>query len=69
MLVNTGYGNIVMSSKAVAPMRSPKDDAKERNIQVGATQGSIVITDSDDVILSVDQVETLAQHLFGGDAA
>jgi hypothetical protein len=76
MPVNIGYGNMVMLSKVVAilapesaPMRCPKDDAKERNMLVDATQGPIVITDSDHVILSAVQVETLAQRLFGGDAA
>jgi extracellular matrix regulatory protein A len=80
MLVNIGHGNMVMSSKGVtilspesAPMRRLKDDAKERNMLVDATQvrrtRSIVVTGSDHVILSAVQVKTLAQRLFGGDAA
>ena len=78
--VNIGYDNMVMSSKLVsilapesAPMRRWKDDAKERNVPTDATQGrrtrSIVVTNSDHVILSAVQVKTLAQRLFGGDAA
>jgi extracellular matrix regulatory protein A len=74
MLVNIGYSNMVMSSKAdavpeprSATMRCLKDDAKERNMLVDATQGSIVMTDSDHVIRSAVQAETLAQRFFGGD--
>lgn len=79
-LVNIGYGNMVMSTKVVAvlspesaPMRRLKDDAKERNMLVDATQGrktrSIIITDSDHVILSAVQVETLTQRFAGGEGA
>ena len=80
MLVNIGHGNMVMSSKGVtilspesAPMRRLKDDAKERNILVDATQvrrtRSIVVTSSDHAVLSAVQVKALAQRLLGGDAA
>ncbi len=75
-LVNIGYGNMVMSSKVVAvlspesaPMRRLKDDAKERKMLLDATQGrktrAIIITDSDHVILSAVQVETLMQRFSG----
>jgi len=80
MLVNIGHGNMVTSSKGgtilspeSAPMRRLKDDAKERNILVDATQvrrtRSIVVTSSDHAVLSAVQVKALAQRLFGGDAA
>jgi regulator of extracellular matrix RemA (YlzA/DUF370 family) len=75
-LVNIGYGNMVMASKVVAvlspesaPMRRIKEDAKERKMLLDATQGrktrSIIITDSDHVILSAVQVETLMQRFSG----
>jgi len=75
-LVNIGYGNMVMASKVVAvlspesaPMRRLKEDAKERKTLLDATQGrktrSIIITDSDHVILSAVQVETLTQRFSG----
>lgn len=75
-LVNIGYGNMVMASKVVAvlspesaPMRRLKEDAKERKALLDATQGrktrSIIITDSDHVILSAVQVETLMQRFSG----
>lgn len=71
--VNIGYGNLVMASKVVAvlspdsaPMRRLKDEAKERKMLIDATQGrktrAIIITDSDHVILSAVQVETLMQR-------
>jgi hypothetical protein len=75
-LVNIGYGNMVMASKVVAvlspdsaPMRRLKDEAKEQKMLIDATQGrktrSIIITDSDHVILSAVQVETLMQRFAG----
>jgi extracellular matrix regulatory protein A len=75
-LVNIGYGNMVMASKVVAvltpdsaPMRRLKDEAKEHKMLIDATQGrktrSIIITDSDHVILSAVQVETLMQRFAG----
>jgi regulator of extracellular matrix RemA (YlzA/DUF370 family) len=78
MLVNVGYGNMVMATKVVAilspesaPMRRLRDDAKERNMLIDATQGrrtrSIIIADSDHVILSAVQVETLTQRFFEGE--
>ena len=76
MLVNIGYGNMVMASKVVAvlspdsaPMRRLKDEAKEQKRLLDATQGrktrSIIITDSDHVILSAVQVETMMQRFSG----
>jgi len=75
-LVNIGYGNMVMVSKVVAvlspdsaPMRRLKEEAKERRMLIDATQGrktrAIIITDSDHVILSAVQVETLMQRFEG----
>lgn len=74
--VNIGYGNMVMASKVVAvlapdsaPMRRLKEEAKERKMLIDATQGrktrAIIITDSDHVILSAVQVETLMQRFLG----
>ena len=75
-LVNIGYGNMVMAAKVVAvlspesaPMRRLKDEAKERKMLLDATQGrktrAMIITDSDHVILSAVQVETLMQRFEG----
>lgn len=79
-LVSVGYGNMIMSSKVVAvlspesaPMRRLKEDARERNMLIDATQGrrtrSIILMDSDHVILSAVQVETLAQRFLEREGA
>ena len=76
-LVNIGYGNMVMATKVVvvlspdsAPMRRLKEEAREQKMLIDATQGrktrAIIITDSDHVILSAVQVETLVQRFSGG---
>jgi hypothetical protein len=75
-VVNIGYGNMVMTAKVVAvlspesaPMRRLKEEARERKMLLDATQGrktrAIIITDSDHIILSAVQVETLMQRFSG----
>ena len=77
MLVNVGQGNMLMVRSVVsmlppesAPLRPPKEDAKERNTLLDATQGrrtrSLIITDGDHVILSAVQVETQTQQFSEG---
>ena len=74
-LLNIGYGNFVVSDRVVAivtpssaPMKRLKEDAKERARLLDATQGrrtrSIIVMDSDHVVLSAVQAETVAQR-FG----
>jgi len=74
-LVNVGFGNVVVASRIVAvvsphsaPMRRLKEMAKERGKLIDASQGrktrAIIITDSDHVILSAIQHETLAQRIL-----
>jgi len=70
-LINVGFGNTVVSNRIVAivsptssPMKRLKDEAKEAGRLVDATQGrrtrSMIITDSNHVILSAIQAETIA---------
>lgn len=70
-LLNIGFGNSVILSKIVAilnpgsaPMKRLKDEAKAAGRLLDATQGrktrSIIITDSNHVILSGVQAETVA---------
>ncbi|MEW5848517.1 MAG: DUF370 domain-containing protein [Myxococcota bacterium] len=77
-LLNLGFGNVVPKGRVVAivspasaPMKRLKDQAKSAGKLVDATQGrrtrSIVITDSDHVILSALQAETVAAR-FASDA-
>lgn len=72
-LVNIGFGNSVVSSRVVAiispsaaPIKRLRDEAKEDKRLIDATQGrktrSVIITDSNHVVLSAIQSETIAQR-------
>ena len=74
-LLNIGFGNTVLVNRVVAivspasaPMKRLKEDAKLANKLIDATMGrrtrSIIITDSDHIILSGVQAETIAQRLM-----
>ncbi len=74
-LLNIGFGNTVVANRIVAivspssaPMKRLKEDAKQANKLIDATMGrrtrAIIITDSDHVILSGVQAETIAQRLI-----
>jgi len=73
-LLNIGYGNSVIISRVVtivnpgsSPMRRLREDARERNMLIDATQGrktrSILVMDSGHVVLSAIQPETIAQRV------
>lgn len=73
-LLNIGFGNVVMASRIVAvvtptsaPMKRLREEARVAGKLVDATHGrrtrAIVITDSDHVILSAIQAETVALRL------
>ena len=80
-MVNIGYGNLVMAGRVIAivspsssPMRRLREEAGKRGKLLDATEGrrtrSIVLTDSDHVILSAITPETIATCLapaFDGD--
>jgi regulator of extracellular matrix RemA (YlzA/DUF370 family) len=82
-MVNIGYGNLVMAARVIAivqpsssPMRRLREEAGQRGKLVDATEGrrtrSIVVTDSDHVILSAITPETIATRLapdFDGESA
>lgn len=72
-LLNLGFGNFVVVSRVVSvvnpassPMRRLREDAKKEGRLIDATQGrktrSLVITDSNHVILSAVQAETIRQR-------
>jgi regulator of extracellular matrix RemA (YlzA/DUF370 family) len=72
-LINIGFGNVVSASRVIAvvapgssPMKRVREEAVERGKLIDATQGrktrAIVITDSDHIILSALQVETITQR-------
>ncbi len=73
-LLNIGFGNVVSASRIIAivtpassPIKRMREEARERGKLIDATQGrktrAIVITDSDHVILSALQAETITQRL------
>jgi regulator of extracellular matrix RemA (YlzA/DUF370 family) len=72
-LLNIGFGSTVIAARVVcivsptsSPMKRLKDEAKKENRLVDATFGrktrSIIITDSNHVILSSIQAETISQR-------
>jgi regulator of extracellular matrix RemA (YlzA/DUF370 family) len=77
-MLNVGYGNLVAAARVIAivspqssPMRRLREEAGNRGKLVDATQGrrtrSILVTDSDHVILSAINPETIAARLEQGD--
>ena len=76
--INIGYGNMVAAQRIVtltspdsAPIKRIIQDAKDAGRVIDATCGrktrAVIITDSDHVILSALQAETVA-HRLSGDA-
>jgi regulator of extracellular matrix RemA (YlzA/DUF370 family) len=77
ILVNIGFGNVVASARVVAivtpgsaPMKRMREEMKKEGKLVDATQGrrtrSIIITDSNHIILSALQAETITQRFLEG---
>ena len=73
-MVNIGYGNLVTAARVIAivspsssPMRRLREEAGRRGKLIDATEGrrtrSIVVTDSDHIILSAITPETIAARL------
>jgi regulator of extracellular matrix RemA (YlzA/DUF370 family) len=76
-LVNIGFGNVVAVSKVVAivtpssaPMKRLRDEAKKGGRLIDATEGrrtrSIIVTDSNHIVLSAIQAETITQRFLEG---
>ena len=72
--VNIGFGNMVNASKIItvvapdsAPIKRIVQESKERGSLIDATQGrrtrAVIITDTDHVILSYLQTETIVGKL------
>ena len=73
-MVNIGYGNLVTAARVItivspssSPMRRLREEAAQRGKLIDATEGrrtrSVVVTDSDHVILSAITPETIAARL------
>lgn len=78
-LINIGFGNIVSANRIIAivspesaPIKRIISEARDRGMLVDATYGrrtrAVIITDSDHVILSAVQPETVANRLGSKDA-
>lgn len=73
-LINIGFGNMVNASRLIAivspesaPIKRIIQDARDKGVLVDATYGrrtrAVLITDSDHVVLSAVQPETVAGRL------
>ncbi|MBE6838236.1 MAG: DUF370 domain-containing protein [Ruminococcus sp.] len=78
-LINIGFGNMISSEKLVAivspesaPIKRVVQDAKDKGCLIDATYGrrtrSVVIMESDHIILSAVQPESLAGRFDEGDS-
>lgn len=80
-LINIGFGNMISSSRLIAivspesaPIKRLISDAKAKGILIDATYGrktrAVVVMDSDHVILTAVQPETVAGRVeCSGDSA
>jgi regulator of extracellular matrix RemA (YlzA/DUF370 family) len=79
-LLNIGFGNSVIADRVVviltptsSPMKRLREEAKDGKRLIDTTQGrktrSIIVTDSNHVILSAIQAETIAQRYSSDGAA
>lgn len=73
-LINIGFGNIVSANRIIsivspesAPIKRIIQDAREKGVLIDATYGrrtrAVLVMDSDHVILSAVQPETVAARL------
>lgn len=78
--INVGFGNMVAAERVVvvaspdsAPMKRLIQDAKDSGRALDVTCGrktrAILVTDSEHIVLSAIQAETIANRLSGGDGA
>ena len=76
--LNIGFGNLVSVDRIIsidspdsAPIKRLVQDAKEENRVIDASCGrrtrAVIVTDSDHVILSAIQTETIANRLTTGE--
>ncbi|MBI5593636.1 MAG: DUF370 domain-containing protein [Deltaproteobacteria bacterium] len=74
IMLNIGFGNVVAANRVVAiaspnsaPIKRLKDEARDEKRLIDVTHGrktrSVLIMDSNHVILSAIQAETISQRL------
>jgi regulator of extracellular matrix RemA (YlzA/DUF370 family) len=75
MLINIGFGNIVAANRIIAivapesaPIKRIIQEARDRGMLIDATYGrrtrAVILTDSDHVILSAVQPETVVHRVL-----
>ena len=73
-LINIGFGNVVVANRLVAvvspdssPIKRIIQDARDKGTLIDATYGrrtrAVIITDSDHIVLSAIQAETIANRI------
>ena len=78
--INVGFGNMIAADRVVAlvspdsaPIKrliqSARDDGRAIDVTCGRRARSVVLTDSEHVILSAIQPETVAARLDGDESA
>ena len=78
-LINIGFGNMVSASKLVAivspesaPIKRIIQDARDKGVLIDATYGrrrrGVIVMDSDHVVLSSIQPETVANRVVERDS-
>ena len=79
-LVHVGFGNMTVAERIVAiihptsaPVKRLKEEAREAGRLIDATKGrktrAIIVTDSNHVLLSAIQPETIVNRVYEGDSA
>lgn len=79
-LINIGFGNIVAANRVIAivspesaPIKRIVQEARDKGVLIDATFGrrtrAVVVTDSEHIILSALQPETVANRLSGNAAS
>ena len=79
-LINIGFGNMVSAGRLVAvvspesaPIKRMVQEARDRGVLIDATFGrrtrSVLVMDSDHVVLSAIQREKVAGRLSGGETS
>jgi hypothetical protein len=77
-MLNVGYGNVVAAPRVVsvvspqsAPMKRLREQAEKRGKLIDATQGrrtrSILVLDTDHIVLSAVNPETILARLASGE--
>lgn len=79
-LVHVGFGNMIVAERIVAiiqpsssPVKRLKEEARDAGRLIDATKGrktrAIIVTDSNHVLLSAIQPETIVNRISEGDSS